>query len=96
MPRKKKQETKPEEIPTKVDSIEEQQSVNAEEDKPTPIKWEELEKYIGQPLWDTREKKWRILDGYRRMQNTYSITFSDIADWVSFFDRQLFLKEVKI
>lgn len=30
------------------------------------------------------------------MQNTYAITFSDIADWVSFNDRFLYLKEVCI
>ena len=47
-------------------------------------------------MWDTREKKWRVLDGYKRMQNTYAITFSDIADWVSFNDRFLYLKEVCI
>ena len=27
------------------------------------------------------------------MQNTYSVTFSDIADWVSFNDRCLYLEE---
>ena len=54
-----------------------------------------MDQYIGQPVWDSRDKKWRILDGYRRSGNTYSITFSDIADWVSFNDRFLYLEEVK-
>ena len=66
------------------------------QNKPKSIQWHELDKYIGQPLWDSREKKWRILDGYRRSGNTYAITFSDIADWVSYNDRFLYLEEVSI
>lgn len=89
MPKSKVTKTK--KIPKKIDNEEKQQI--QEEQKPKPIKWNELDQYIGQPLWDTREKRWRILDGYRRMQNTYSVTFSDIADWVSFNDRCLYLEE---
>lgn len=87
MPRKKKQETKTQEIPTKVDT--------QKEVKPMPVQWYQMDQYVGQPVWDSRDKKWRILDGYRRSGNTYSITFSDIADWVSFNDRLLYLEEVK-
>ena len=79
------------EITKKIDNEEKQQ----EENKPKPIEWKNLDKYIGQPLWDGREKKWRILDGYKRTGNTYSITFSDTADWVSYLDRCLYLEEVK-
>ena len=84
MLKKKIEGTKQEQNPKKIDNIEKQQPEQ-----------EELDKHIGQPVWDTREKKWRVLDGYKRMQNTYAITFSDIADWVSFNDRFLYLKEVK-
>lgn len=94
MLKKKIEGTKQEQNPKKIDNIEKQQP--EQEDKPIPIKWEELDKHIGQPVWDTRKKKWRVLDGYKRMQNTYAITFSDIADWVSFNDRFLYLKEVCI
>ena len=88
MPKKKTSGTKQSEIPKKVDNEVEPKM------KPVAIKWHELEQYIGQPIWDTREKKWRVLDGYRRTGNTYSITFSDIADWCSFLDRELYLEEV--
>ena len=60
-----------------------------------PLQWYQIDQYIEKPVWDSRDKKWRILDGYRRSGNTYSITFSDIADWVSFNDRCLYLEEVK-
>lgn len=90
MPKKKTSRTKQSEIPKKVDNAEQQ-----EENKPKSIDWNELDKYIGQPVWDNREKKWRILEGYRRCDFTYSITFSDIADWVSFLDRNIYLEEIK-
>ena len=89
MPKKKTSGTKQSEVLKKVDNEAEPKM------KPVAIKWHELEQYVGQPIWDTREKKWRVLDGYRRTGNTYSITFSDIADWCSFFDRELYLEEVK-
>ncbi len=84
----KKKATKQKEITKKVDDETKQ------ENKPKSLDWNELDKYIGQPVWDSREKRWRILDGYRRMQNTFAITYSDIADWVSFYDRFLYLEEV--
>lgn len=82
MPKKKKE---------KIESSEQQE----QKSKPIAIKWSELDQHIGQPVWDIREKKWRILDGYRRSGNTYAVTFSDIADWCSFLDRKLYLEEVK-
>lgn len=87
MPKKKKVDTEKQKIKDIQEEIENQ--------KPRSLKWNELDKYIGQPVWDSREKKWRVLEGYRRSGNTLSITFSDIADWVSFLDRNLYLEEVK-
>lgn len=87
MPKKKKVDTEKQKIKDIQEEIENQ--------KPRSLQWNELDKYIGQPVWDSREKKWRVLEGYRRSGNTLSITFSDIADWVSFLDRNLYLEEVK-
>ena len=87
----KKKATKKDEIPKKVDNEEKQAK---EDNKPKAIQWNELEKYMDKPVWDSREKKWRILNGYKRMDYTYSITFTDIADWVSFNDRYLYLEDL--
>lgn len=87
MPKKKKVDTEKQKIKDIQEEIENQ--------NPRSLQWNELDKYIGQPVWDSREKKWRVLEGYRRSGNTLSITFSDIADWVSFLDRNLYLEEVK-
>lgn len=87
MPRKKKVDQEEQ----KMKEIEEKM----QENKPTPILWKDLEKHIGNPVWDSREKKWRVFEGYKHIRNTYSVTFSDIADWVSFYDRELYLEEIK-
>lgn len=86
---KKEQGTKQTKNPKRVDSGDEQ------ENKPQAIEWAELDKYIGQPVWDSREKEWRVLVGYKRIKNTFSITFTDMQDWQSFCDRFLYLEEVE-
>ena len=64
MPRKK-DATKQEKNLKKVDN-EEKQEIEQKENKPIPLFWNKLEDNIGKPIWDSREKKWRILDGYKR------------------------------
>lgn len=93
MSKAKNDGTKTKKIPKKVDNEEKQQ--DQEENKPKAIQWKELDKYIGKAVWDSREKEWRILVGYRRTKETFSITFTDIADWVSYYDRFLYLEEVR-
>ncbi len=64
MPRKK-DATKTKKNLKKVDN-EEKQEIEQKENKPIPLFWNKLEDNIGKPIWDSREKKWRILDGYKR------------------------------
>lgn len=93
MSKKKNNVTEQHEIHKKIDN--EKKQHNQEEQIPKVIKWNELDKYIGKAVWDSREKEWRILVGYKRIKETYSITFTDIMDWQSFNDRLLFLEENK-
>ena len=85
MARKKKEATKSNENPTKIDN---------EEIKPKTLEWKQLDEYIGKPVWDDMKKTWRILDGYMRSKNTHKMTFTDIQGWVDFEDRPLYLEEV--
>ena len=85
MARKKKDVTESKENPTNIDN---------KEIKPKALEWKQLDEFIGKPVWDDKKKTWRILDGYRRTQNTYTMTFTDISDWVIFEDRPLYLEEV--
>lgn len=84
-----KKVTKKNEILEKVDN-----EIQQQENKSKSMQWNELDKCIGQPIWDSRDKKWRILEGYKRIHNTYCITFTDTADWISYYDRNLYLEEV--
>lgn len=86
MAKKKKEETKSKENPTKIDN---------KKIKPKALEWKQLDEYIGKPVWDDMKKTWRILDGYSRTKNTHTMTFTDISDWVNFEDRTLYLEEVK-
>lgn len=86
MPKKKKIDTEKQ----KIQDIQEE----IEEKKPQSLNWNDLDKYMGKPVWDSREKEWRILEGYKRFGNTYSITFIDSSNWDSFCDRFLYLEEV--
>ncbi len=86
MTKKKKEETKSKENPTKIDN---------KKNKPKALEWKQLDEYIGKPVWDDMKKTWRILDGYSRTKNTHTMTFTDISDWVNFEDRTLYLEEVK-
>lgn len=41
------------------------------------IQWDELDDLIGKPVFDKDNDEWRILKGYQRMGNDYSLTFTD-------------------
>lgn len=41
------------------------------------IKWEELNDYIGKPVWDDTEKEWRVLNGYERSGKNFRLMFTD-------------------
>lgn len=41
------------------------------------IKWEELNDYIGKPVWDNKKRWWRVLDGYERSGKNFRLIFTD-------------------
>lgn len=59
-----------------------------------PMDWEEIMQNIGNPVYDKTEKRWRILEGYKRYDKTYSVIFTDADYWKRFQDVKLYLKEV--
>lgn len=59
-----------------------------------PMDWEEIIMNVGNPVYDKTEKKWRILEGYKKYDKTYSVTFTDSNYWERFQDVKLYLKEV--
>lgn len=59
-----------------------------------PMDWEEIMMNVGNPVYDKKEKRWRILEGYKKYDKTYSVTFTDSNYWERFQDVELYLKEV--
>lgn len=56
--------------------------------------WKEIIQNIGNPVYDKNHKRWRILEGYKRVEQEFCISFTDTNYWVRFQDYKLYLKEV--
>lgn len=61
-----------------------------------PMDWEEVMMNVGNPVYykTKTEKRWRILEGYKKYNKTYSVVFTDGDYWERFQDVELYLKEV--
>lgn len=57
------------------------------------LDWEEIIGSVGKPVWDNKEKKWRVLDYYCREENTFYVSFSDINNREKFEEKELYFKE---
>ena len=62
-------------------------------DKLEKLDWEDIILNIGQPVWDKKNKKWRVLEGYKRQGNEWYIGFTDDNYWNNFKTAELYLKE---
>lgn len=47
------------------------------EEKKDMIKWNELDSFIGKPVFDKDNDAWRILRGYQRIGNDCFVRFTD-------------------
>lgn len=59
------------------------------------LDWEEIILNIGKPVYDKKHKKWRVLEGYSKVEDDYYILFSDNTTWFDFKYCNLYLKEVE-
>lgn len=59
-----------------------------------PMDWEEIMMNVGNPVYDKKKNRWRILEGYKKYDKTYSVVFTDSNYWEHFQDVKLYLKEV--
>lgn len=58
------------------------------------LDWEEIHIFINKPVYDKNIKKWRILNGYKRLGDSWEIHFTDCCNWEAFNGKKLYLKEV--
>ena len=60
-----------------------------------PMDWEEIIMNVGNPVYDKKEERWRILRGYMRTVNGFLVNFTDDwENWEYFQNKKLYLKEV--
>lgn len=62
------------------------------------LDWEDIIMNVGKPVWDKKMKTWRVLDGYKRIEDKFYVHFTDMfgmfgEQWCLFKDTKLYLKE---
>jgi len=59
------------------------------------LDWEEIISNVGNPVWDNKEKYWRVLDGYQRINDKFKISFTDINEFIIFDKVELYLSKIE-
>lgn len=59
------------------------------------LDWEGIILNVGNPVWDNKEKCWRVLDGYQRINNKFEISFTDIDEFIKFDNVELYLSKIE-
>ena len=64
------------------------------------LNWFQIIMLMGKPLWDAKQRKWRILNGYQSIlgnNNTmyFEVTFTDTPHWENFIEKELYLNVPK-
>lgn len=91
MPKKKNEEIKQNEDPKKTEEQNKEKETNQQ------LGWVQILLLIGKPLWDSIQKKWRVLSGYQSVlgnttnQMFFEVTFTDTPYWENFGDKKLYL-----
>lgn len=60
------------------------------------LNWFQIIMLMGKPLWDAKQRKWRILNGYQSVlgnNNTlyFEVTFTDTPYWEDFTEKELYI-----
>lgn len=59
------------------------------------LDWEEIILNVGNPVWDNKEKCWRVLDSYQRINDKFRISFTDINEFIMFDKVELYLSKIE-
>ena len=59
------------------------------------LDWIEIPCCVGKPVYDKKSKKWRVIDGYKRIGNDFGVSFTDNNNFVNYNGLELYLKEIK-
>lgn len=59
-----------------------------------PLQFTELDKFVGEPVWDCTVNRWRILIGYRRFDDKREVIFTDSKGMESWESVKLTIQKV--
>ncbi len=57
------------------------------------LDWEEIINNVGKPVYDKKNKKWRVIDGYERIGNCFGVSFTDNGNFINYNGLELYLEE---
>lgn len=59
-----------------------------------PLQFTELDKWVGEPVWDCAVNRWRVLIGYRRLDGKREVIFTDSRGMESWESVKLTIQKV--
>lgn len=59
-----------------------------------PLQFTELDKWVGEPVWDCNMNRWRVLMGYHRYDSNRKVIFTDSAGMESWESVALTIQKV--
>lgn len=69
-------------------------ATKVEKEEIEKIEWRDLDKFMCKPVWDKKHSTWRVIDGYKRYDDNYNISFTDVDSFVNFNNVELYTCEV--
>ena len=59
------------------------------------LDWEEIINSVGKPVYDKKLKQWRVIDGYKRINNSFGVSFTDNNGFFEYDMLELYFEEVE-
>lgn len=54
------------------------------------LTFEDIMHLVGEPVWDKTNARWRVINGYRRIDDDFCISFTDSGGWERFSTMSLY------
>lgn len=74
--------------------IERIDNMKKNKEKIEPLDWEEIIGNIGNPVWDNKKESWRVLYGYKRINDSFYVFFTDSTSWILYEGIELYLERI--
>ena len=59
------------------------------------LTWMEIRDKLGKPIWDNKQRQWRVVDGYKEDLDNKRVSFTDYNAFIVFDEGRFYLEEVE-